>query len=144
MATKRTKPSVNALNAAVDAAAARKREYERGSTEGAQQLDAAREAAAEAFDSALLHQLAAVTEQRDDLLAVLRGFAKMETPTERADRLEGTGEEYDHDDNIIVLGHLIEAARTATTKAEGRRRGVSRAARGRDQGVGRRPGEQLT
>ena len=62
-----------------------KREYERGVAEGAQQLEAARDAAAEAFDAALTafgqvqERLAAVTAERDELRALLT-----ETPIEAA------------------------------------------------------------
>lgn len=73
-----------------------KREYERGVAEGAQQLEAARDAAAEAFDAALTafgqvqERLAAVTAERDELRALLT-----ETPIEAAVQAS-TGQERKH------------------------------------------------
>ena len=54
-----------------------------------------------------------------DLLAFADLVAGLETPGERAERLDGTGEEVDTDDALETLTRLIENARAAIAAAKG-------------------------
>ena len=54
-----------------------------------------------------------------DLLAFADLVAGLETPGERAERLDGTGEEVDSDDALETLTRLIEKARAAIAAAKG-------------------------